>query len=232
MNTCLLSTIHDPQGKMYEPIKYLFPRLVNIYDDVIISITGKTHPSIVDAIGKYGDIGPTAGIAKGRRRVLGLGLQADADYFHYCDFDRILYWAAHYPKQLQHTISDTKGVDKMVILERSDEAWVSHPFLQRLTEWTINCHYSNGRYTDYLTGSRIIPRQMAEVILSGSKATNGAALDIEWPLIVGLDNILYLKVDGLAYEHRYLGLEKPFAQEVKTRLDNMFSALRLYGSSR
>ncbi len=210
---------------MYEPIKCLLPRLLDIYDNVAISITNKTHLSIIDAIGIYGSVGPTAGIANGRRRVLELGLKSNADYFHYCDFDRILFWVAHFPKQLWHTINDTKGIDKMVILERSNEAWRSHPLLQRLTEWVINCRYSNGKYTDYLTGSRIIPRPMVEMILAKSKVTNGATLDVEWPLIIELNNLLYLKVDGLAYEHKYLGLQKPFIQEVKTRVDNMVSAL-------
>ena len=227
MKTCLLSTIYDPQGKMYEPIKQLFPRLVELYDDVIISVTDKTHPAIIDTIGKYANVGPTAGMANGRRRVLELGLKTNADYFHYCDFDRMLFWIAHYPKQLEHTIQDTKGIDKMAILERSDDAFASHPFLQRLTEWIINCRYSNGRYTDFLTGSRIIPAYLARLIVEKSKATNGAELDIEWPMIAGLENLIYLKVDGLAYEHKYLGLEKPFNQEIKTRIDNMISALRL-----
>lgn len=229
---CLISTIHDPESKLAEPIRRYLPALRYIYPNVIFSVTDRTHEDVIFSLGNCASVGPTSGHANGRRRALRLGLESGANTFHYCDSDRILFWIATCPDELAELVGKVSHTDKLVILERTGEAWQSHPFLQRLTEGTINRTFQNGHYIDYLTGSRIIPRNLAVKILGKSRAKNAAALDVEWPLIVGADSIIRVSVNGLAYEHRLWGLEKSLGLEVKVRLDNMFSALRLYGPSR
>lgn len=225
---CLISTIHDPKGKLFLPAFHYLPALDQIYDSIIISVTDQTNQIVKDVTN--GNISPTQGMAMGRRRVLQLGLATQADVFHYCDFDRILYWVAHFPKELKELIKIVRSNDdlgKFLVLERTQWAFDTHPLLQRLTEGLVNKYHSNGRYTDYLSGSRIIPRDLATQILDKSQVNNGAALDVEWVKLLDPDNVSHFAFNGLAYEHKFLGLEKSFKQEVATRLDNMISALRL-----
>lgn len=231
-NICLISTVHDPAGKLAPFIRKYLPLLVDIYGEIRVNVTEKTHLETWKALGKHGSIGKTAGNgAEGRRRALRLGLETDCETFHYCDFDRILYWVAHHPRELERIIENSGDVRTFIILERSVHAIKSHPIFQRLTEGIANFvfseWYSDNHALDFLSGSRLISRPCVLEILWYSKENNAAAIDFEWPTILGRERVVYQSVDGLAYEHRFLGIEKPFSEEIKTRLNNLFEIIKL-----
>lgn len=213
----LLSTIHDPAGKLAAPALATLPLLDSIYEGVAFCVTARTHRNTIRALGASAILNTAEGAANGRRCALVLGLDMRAKVFHYCDGDRILYWALNNPDELQRVVKNYEHTKHLVILGRTPQAFRTHPFFQRITESIVNLSTFSG--VDYLSGSRIIPYPLAAQILTQSKNNNAAALDLEWPKIAG--GFIYAEVDGLAYEHRAFGLEKPFKQEIKTRLENM-----------
>lgn len=231
-NLCLVSTVHDPAGKLAPFILASMPVLETIYGKIRVNVTQKTHLATWTALGEYGRFGDTSGNgAEGRRGALRLGLETDCDVFHYCDFDRILYWVSHHAHELIECTKDLSEKSPFIIYERSRPALYTHPFFQRITERLANAVYEDlyrDNYTlDYLSGARIIPRVYVCEILARSTTNNAAALDFEWPLILGRDRLTHLTVNGLAYEHRFLGIQKPFFEEIKTRLVNLFEVIKL-----
>lgn len=217
----LISTIHDPQAKLAKAAKTHIPFLRTIYEDMCFCVTEKTHPDTITALGEFAILNNAEGPANGRRCALNLGLSTDAQVFHYCDGDRILFWAMMHPNELKEVVEKFQHTKHFVILGRTRQAFRTHPLFQRITESIINLSSLSG--IDYLSGSRIIPRSTAVKILDHSRNNNAAALDLEWPKIVG--DFLYTRVDGLEYEHRIFNLEKPFRQEVRTRLENMILSI-------
>lgn len=218
----LVSTIHDPTGKLAQAARKMFPFLSTVYEGMIFCVTEKTHRDTIKALEGSAVINLARGAANGRRCALSLGLETKHKAFHYCDGDRILFWACRYPYELRNIVRKFNHTERMVILGRTKEAMDSHPLFQRITEHAINILAARG--IDYLTGSRIIPADIAEKILEHSISSNVAALDVEWPRIAG--DFIYAQVDGLAYEHRLFGLEKPLSKEIPMRLQNMISAIR------
>lgn len=219
----LISTVHDPGAKLARAAEMLLPFLSTVYSGMAFCVTEKTHPDTIRAFGNSAIVNQAEGPANGRRCALTLGLETPHNVFHYCDGDRVLFWAWMHPGELYATIKRFEKANRLVVLGRTKQAFGTHPLFQRITEWAVNTSTLSG--VDYLSGSRIIPRLVALKILAQSKDDNAAALDLEWPRIAG--DFIYIQVDGLAYEHRLFGLEKPFRTEMKTRVDNMISSIRV-----
>jgi hypothetical protein len=224
---CLLSTVHDPAGKLANAAGEKLSVLKELYSSCVFLATDKTHPRTKTILREYVTIAPTDGMANARRLALSIGYYNHKDVFHFCDFDRILFWVSTNPDELKWLIESAVVAVKFIILQRTTRAFESHPLLQRVTEKVINQAFSNGIYIDYLSGSRIIPARFVPRILRQSKVTNGAAIDIEWAKIIGEDDTTWWACDGLAYEHTMFDIEKPPIKEIVTRLDNMVSALSL-----
>lgn len=219
----LISTVHDPDAKLAPAARLLLPYLSTVYSGMAFCVTDKTHPDTIRAFGSSAIVNQAEGPANGRRCALSLGLQTIYNTFHYCDGDRILFWAWHYPDELCNIVKRYEKAHCFVVLGRTKKAFSTHPLFQRLTENLVNLSTLSGK--DYLSGSRIIPRPIALKILEASTDDNAAALDLEWPLIAR--DFIYTEVDGLAYEHKFFGLEKPFKVEAKTRITNMISSIKV-----
>lgn len=227
---CLVSCLHDPLGAMTRPAYKYFLDIRTLYTDVIIKATTETDDRLLAHLQPYLHVQPANGAGRAMREALARALSdSDCSYFHYIDFDRILFWYMNFPSELDQVLCSRK-TDKMVVLGRTHSAMHSHPLLQRKTEEIQNILAATllGRQMDILAASRIIPRKVAIEIVKRSEADNPACICLEWPLIAG--EVEYLEVNGLGYESALLGIEKPEIEEVRMRIDNLACVMEMvYG---
>lgn len=224
--TALVSIAHDPTGALVEPAKRAIGLLREIYDDIVVNVTD-TSEELICTLKSSAIISPAEGVGKARRLALKHGLKLEADHFHYCDFDRVLYWVLHYPNELIE-ISQNITEFPFTIIGRTKTAFDSHPEFQRKTEREGNIQFSMAygwadNHLDILAGSRGVSREIAQRILSSSVEMGAAGIDTEWPFIAG--GCWYTEVDGLAYESSYLGIEKSPVDEAILRTANLIEVL-------
>lgn len=228
MTTILLTTLHDPCGKLVHLTDEYFVAISLLYDNYVVEMTEDTKSS--DKLFKPNIFkSPAGNIGESRRNCLRRGLETDATHFHFIDFDRLLYWYMTYPEELKQVIRLIE-CDKFTVIGRTKAAFDSHPDYQRITEGLINGLCWGGKY-DFLAASRGMTSGMAVDILGSSKASNPACIDWEWPLIINeLYPWQYIKVNGLSYESNLLNIEKGSADEVKLRTQHLSEVVRmLYG---
>jgi len=203
----LVSTLHDPQGRMVGATDRLLGRVLELYESVAIVPTSATSPELLAAL-QGAIVEPLAesngAIGVGRRHALRLGLRSGAEHLHYCDFDRLLHWIGHYPRELASVLDAIRQHDYL-ILGRTARAFDSHPLVQRDTENVTNHAFSLwfGRAVDVAAGSCGTSRRGAELILERSVCPTNAT-DAEWPALVshhlGRECVGFLETEGLEFE--------------------------------
>lgn len=215
--TTLLSILDDPSGKLVKETSIQLHWLQSLYDSIVVIATDRTlYHEFLNPV-----IYPMSGLGQARRLALKHGLELNSNYFHYCDLDRILYWAKFYPDEL---ISVTRLIPsyEFLIFGRTPRAFDTHPELQRITEQECNRLFGCG--IDILSGSRSFSRRIAQDILVKSRA-NGAGTDAEWPLIA--KRFHYVECSGLEYESIYFDIVKPDPEESRSRFNNLDDVKRV-----
>ena len=211
----LVSTLHDPGGNMRLFLHACLPNLSQIYRFLVIVATSKTDPGTVASLENAGVMvlpDGTKEIGANRRRALRHGLAqengdgAGAPFLHYCDFDRLLHWSLHYPRELRGVVKVKIPAADYLVLGRTPAAFESHPNAQRMTESLTNRVFSfiHGQEMDVTAGSCGLSRAAAEQIMRHSMEPTNAT-DTEWPLIIARLApadlaVSYLATQGLAYE--------------------------------
>lgn len=202
----LVSTVHDPSGRMVETAHRLFARVRGLYEAVAIVPTPATSPHLLNALdgAVVSPLEESAGaIGVGRRRALQLGLEAGANHIHYCDFDRLLHWIGRYPQELAGILQEIQRHEYLII-GRTSRAFGSHPRVQRDTEAITNHAFSLwfGAPVDVAAGSCGVSRPAAQLLLQRSTAPTNAT-DAEWPALVQVSwpgSVGYAETEGLEFE--------------------------------
>lgn len=202
----LVSTLHDPDGRMVDATTRVFREVAGLYESVAIVPTADTSPRLLDLLAgaNVDPISTSNGaIGVGRRHALELGLLAGANHLHYCDFDRILHWTAAYPDELERVLRRIEGCDYLII-GRTERAFATHPRVQRDTESITNRAFSlwYGKTVDVTAGSCGLSRRAADLVLRESAASTNAT-DAEWPALVrirGSMPIDSVRTEGLEFE--------------------------------
>jgi len=202
----LVSTLHDPDGRMVQSTQQLLDGLKQLYEAIIVVPTPATSRRLLDTL--PGVVVETLAesngcVGVGRRHALRLGIESGANHLHYCDFDRVLHWLGHYPTELASVLEQIVENDYL-ILGRTDRAFHTHPRVQRDTETITNHGFSLwfGEEVDVSAGSCGVSRAVAELILKRSTAPTNAT-DAEWPALVRQAPGLkagFLKTEGLEFE--------------------------------
>lgn len=203
INIGLICVTHDPIGKNINLIKKHSPLLNKIYKDLFITVSEETNKDLIDELEKSRfnvEIIPKKGAAHARREVLKFGLTGCNQYFHYCDFDRLLTWADKYGDELKNTVNEIPNYDYL-IFGRTERALNTHPIEWILTEKITNKIFSLelGQEADVTAGSCGFSRQSGKLILDNSK---DKMTDAEWPMIIhriGKMKVGYRSVEGLEY---------------------------------
>lgn len=203
--TILLSALHDRSGRLIGHVAELWPELSLLYARAVVTVSDQTAPELAALLEHFGtrvEVIPKRGAADARRRVLAAALDGPGEYFHYCDFDRLLTWQRRFPDELAAVAAGVAGWDYL-ILGRATRAFETHPREWRAADELANTVFSLefGQKADIVGGSCGISRRAAALILENSTAKT---TDSEWPMLVwrlgGTMSIGYLPVEGLEYD--------------------------------
>lgn len=208
----LVTVTHDPKGKNYALFEKLRADLEKIYSELFITISDETSLDLKNSLEKSAftsKVIPKQGVAHARRETVRLGLTGDSNWFHYCDFDRLLTWANRYFHELEALAGSIPEVDYL-IFGRTERAFQTH-----LIEWTETEKITNrifslelGEDADVTAGSCSFSRASAEVILKHSKER---MTDAEWPMIIhriARRKVGYQSVEGLEYREDINGMNR------------------------
>jgi hypothetical protein len=206
MAACLVSLLHDPQGRQLLAARNHISTLKQLYSQVVIVATTETKTDYIEELHQEGfllQVTKVGELGQRRREALAFGLQVGASHVHYCDFDRVLHWVGAYPLELKNILQQIVRCD-FVIIGRTQRAFETHPRVQQEMERITNhvCSLAFGQSVDVTAGSCATSRETAELILRHSKALTNAT-DTEWPMIVKLFSdatIRFLQVEGLEFE--------------------------------
>jgi hypothetical protein len=208
----LAATHHDPEGRLYDQTVRVLPGLARYFAGIAIQATHASQGRSLDLLAGAGaliqreaapDSSNLVRLGHARRAALGLGLRLDAPLILFCDFDRALHWAEHFPDELAQVVSEL-GEHDMTVLGRTERAFASHPRIQRDTEAIVNTVYTSvSRYNwDVTAAARGISRPAAEAILAGCHEQS-VGTDVAWPLFLqrrGGFTLGYRATEGLEFE--------------------------------
>lgn len=229
----LLTTVHDPHGKLLADAHQQLAILANLYTGMVIEATTTTDYRLKGILYPFGMVSyaPPGDIGTARRRLLKSGIRYFyGRHFHLCDFDRLLHWRMRWPEELQQVLKDLPEYD-FTVLGRTERAMGTHPFLQRTSEQFINrvmWRLFQSGPLDALTASRGISYRLAEYLCSTSQASGPAGVDVEWPILAaGLGPVAYIATEGLEYESDTFQSRRGSLTETRVRLLNVWQAVRI-----
>ena len=219
----LIATLHDPAGRMVPFLSSSLPLITELYHSARIIGTPASAAETLTGLEEAGlhvDRDGTAQIGANRRRLLARALgEGDTAFFHYCDFDRLLYWATHHPGELRRVVTEVIPRADYTALGRTPAAFASHPPVQRACEELTNDVFAflfqttgphrgiagserPGEKMDVTAGSCGISRAAARRLVAESREPTNAT-DAEWPMLVahadGL-TVAFARTEGLAFE--------------------------------
>ncbi|WP_449620773.1 hypothetical protein [Robertmurraya sp. Marseille-Q9965] len=215
----LIVVTHDPNGRNIELFNEMRIDIESIYSELFITISEETSTDLIETIkdSKFNiKIIPKNGAGAARREVVKFGLLGQSEYFHYCDFDRLLTWCKYHLNELQTIVSDIPKYDYR-ILGRTERAMNTHPIEWAETEKITNkiCSIELENDVDITAGSCSFSRKTAELINQFSK---DKMTDAEWAMIakrIGGFQVHYSPVDGLEYHDETNGLTRQISDSEK-----------------
>ncbi len=212
MTTALAILYHDPEGRLMEPVRRALPLLTEIFGGIAICASPQANRPALDLwqsagalvqVESRGESAAMYRLGMARRMAVTLALQTGLDHVLYCDGDRIVHWAAHYPDELRQVAADITAYD-FTVLGRTPRAFASHPGVQRDTEGIVNTVFRRitGLDWDMGSGSRGLSRRGIEALYTYC-ADDTICVDVTWPLALRrLDGIRfgYRLTEGLEFE--------------------------------
>lgn len=213
MTIVLASTHHDPDGRMLAQIRRVLPAFGELFGAVEVFMTAQTVAETESVLAqggarcRRGDPGMPVGhqhLGLWRRAALGAAVagRPDAGLFLFCDLDRALHWAEHYPDELRAAQEYTKAHD-CTVFGRSARAFASHPRAQRDTEAIANHTFAlvSGLPWDVMSACRGLSRRAAELIVATCD-DDTVGSDCSWPLLcrrAGM-SLGYMETEGMEFE--------------------------------
>ena len=208
----LAATCHDPEGRLYHQAARVLPELERRFSGIAIQATHASQQRSLDLLlGARAltqrEAAPESSslvvLGHARRAALELGLRLSAPMIFFCDFDRVLHWAEHYPDELARVVAEL-GERDFTVLGRTERAFASHPRVQRDTEAIVNTVYASvsGWRWDVTAAARGISRAAAAAILEGCHEQS-VGTDVAWPLFLqqrGGFTLGYRATEGLEFE--------------------------------
>lgn len=246
MTPVLLTTVHDPHGKMIDATQNELLDIAELYSGMVVEMTDTTDPRLYQLLSNVAHIhtNPAGDIARARRQLVKNGLLLHpAAYFHFADYDRLLHWWLYHKGELIRVVATLPDYD-FVVIGRTERAFQTHPLIQRETERLINRLFAHTfgqdipkgceALIDVLTASRGISNKAAQTINAFSCAVGPAGVDVEWPILAG-GPVAYIPVEGMEYESDTFGIGRAPLAEIAVRLRNLWqgtkSIMRLYGQA-
>lgn len=205
----LISTLHDPNGAVLDPLKRRGEAL-RAYPAVYISATEATAPDVIEALVACGvvvEIRPNGEAGSGRRRSLENAVADGHLAYFYCDFDRWLHWAGRFPEELAalpERVGRLRPQPWYACIGRTARAFASHPEVQRVAERATSRAFELvlERRIDATAGSCWLSPEAAAIVVAHSTETT-MGTDLEWPALVWRHEphrLAMIRVEGLEFE--------------------------------
>lgn len=215
----LLTVTHDSEGKNIKLFNELQKELEGIYSEIFIAISEESSIELIKVMEKSKfniKLIPKEGVAQARRKALKFGLTGKSQYYHYCDFDRILTWGKNHLDELKSVVADIPNHDYQ-ILGRTERALKTHPVEWVETEKITNkiCSLELAKEVDITAGSCSFSRKSAEYISRNSKEI---MTDAEWAMIalrIAKLDVDYRPVEGLEYHEETNGVSRTISETEK-----------------
>lgn len=226
LNTALVTVTHDPEGKNIKLFKEFKRSLEQVYSKLYIAISEETSVELIREFEKSTfnfKVIPKNGAANARREAVKFAIAGICDFYHYCDFDRILTWINCYPKELKKIVDDIPNYDYL-ILGRTERAKNTHPVEWIETERITNQIFSLEieKEVDITAGSCAFSHRSAKFI---DKYSTARMTDAEWAMIIwriAKNQLDYCAVEGLEYREDINGLNLNVSES-----DRWFNRLKL-----
>lgn len=209
----LAATHHDPDDAMLAQALRVLPRLHELYATIVVLATPDTGTRTIETLRERDvqvehesgrDRMSLATLGLVRHQTLRLAVDADAAFVHFCDWDRVLHWAASYPDELRDVVDAIPRHD-LLILGRTPRAFATHPRVQRDTEGIINHAFALvfGQPLDVTAASRGLSRRALDSLLALESPEPTVGNDCAWPLYLTrlVDLVIgYAATEGLEWE--------------------------------
>jgi hypothetical protein len=205
------STLYDPHDRLREKFRPVAD-LLRHFRSISIACTEHTSDRLTTALEQVGaqTIRALGGsIGTSRRAALTAAMDSSPDWVLYCDFDRWVHWAIHFPAELENLPSKLaqpqRGADPCyVCVGRSERAFKTHPETQQIPESATNRAISLqfGQPLDAVAGACWMNTQAARLILRDSREPS-AATDLEWPALINRSctgRVASIETEGLEFE--------------------------------
>lgn len=205
----LASTLHDPADRVlaqFQPVGDMLRQ----YLSVSIACTDPTSHRLVAALQRVGVRTvrtPAGATGTSRRAALATATESSPEWILYCDFDRWIHWATHFPGELEQLPSLAGQLGShpwYVCVGRSERAFGTHPEVQQIAESATNHALSLvlGHSVDAIAGAAWMNAEAAQLILRESVEPT-AATDLEWPALVNRSypgRVASIRTEGLEFE--------------------------------
>ena len=208
--TTLAVTYHDPDGRLHEQSQRHLPWLADHFQRIVMQATTQSRSRILDLwraadaeIEQHDVVDYALKIGRVRRQVVAQALKAGPGPILYCDADRVLHWAAHYPEELAH-VAVQIGASDFTVLGRTERAFAGHPRIQRDTERITNYVFRrvSGWSWDITAAARGLSQRAARAIVADCPEDTVGA-EAVWPLFLrerGGFTFAYMATEGLEFE--------------------------------
>ncbi len=179
MPTLLLSSLHDPEGRLRQSIQRLsadadplaaaWHVVASNYAACLVVASPPTARTTIEAVARAGFEVATGVEApdRGLWDMVRTALEYPVERIHFCDLDRFVHWLTRFPDELRRLPEVWARYD-LTMLARSARAFATHPPCQTLTEgignrliaWRIGVAEA-----DAFSGSYVWSRRAAQALV-------------------------------------------------------------------
>jgi hypothetical protein len=203
--TALAAAVHDPAGNLTAAIHRLAPQLTQTFAAIALNISDATAPDVVAAakqqLGAEIIIHPQGEETIGRIRRDAVRLVLGHPTILHSDFDHMLRWIEHDPRDLRRILEHSPDTEFLVI-GRSARALAAGPRRLQETERLVNHVHAllTGDHWDLMFAVRRMSHGAAATVVSQSRVDT-LANDVEWPLLARRAGLTlgYAESDALFY---------------------------------
>jgi hypothetical protein len=208
-SVCLISPLHDPDGKLLPMLSTYGSALTKLYSGNIgVSVTDQTQPQMITLLKKCGIYCRIVStehrfIGEDMKNTLKLGLHFKTHAIHFVDFDRALHWVKKFPIELRDIVRLVASSNGFISFVRTKRAFLTHPYTQQSTEKVINMIASEEakRTVDIMSGSFAFETSFAKIAIQELKRKDFGVY-AEFLMIALRHKFLIdtIEVDGLEWE--------------------------------
>lgn len=204
-DVALVGVMHDPDGRLYRTMCGVLPRLLSLFAANYVVVSASTRWEVTEELTRLGirtQREEMPGVGAARRQAVALARRGGHTAMLYCDLDRSLHWAQHYPVELAAT-RDSVGAVEFLVVGRTARAFATHPRVMTETEALANHVFAlaHGRVWDLCAAACGLSAQAADVVLRESRVV-GFGTEAEWPVLALRHGLTagYVAVEGMEYE--------------------------------